>query len=179
MVKVFCERNGIVTDSLIDRGIEACAFDLELGISLYDATIQMDVRQALHIAGPVIAFPPCTYLSSASGGRYSGSDLEKRAGEFAQMIWESADVVCIENPAGSMVKYLGKYQQVIEPWYFGDPYRKRTCLWLKGLPPLISTAYIYPQYSKVMSGRAGDRVRSLFHWGVAGAMACQWEKYLI
>lgn len=47
--------------------------------------------------------------------------------------------IAIENPVPMKMVDLPRHSQIIEPYMFGDPWRKRTCLWLKGLPPLIMT----------------------------------------
>lgn len=97
----------------------------------------------------IIAHPPCTYLSCAGAQRtfpVSGKPDPERyakgvaAAEFFMQIW-NADCprIAIENPLPMKCFGLPKYHQVIHPYMFGDPWYKRTCLWLKGLPPLVMT----------------------------------------
>lgn len=97
----------------------------------------------------IIAHPPCTYLTCAGAVRLYNKDhtiadydrLErgKRAAEFFMEIWKAdCEKIAIENPVPMQIFGLPKYSQIIEPYMFGDPWRKRTCLWLKGLPPLVA-----------------------------------------
>lgn len=94
----------------------------------------------------IIAHPPCTFLTSAGAvrlydKRHNIRDPERfekgrAAAEFFMEIW-NADCprIVIENPTPMKVFGLPKYSQIIEPYYCGDPWRKRTCLWLKNTPP--------------------------------------------
>lgn len=96
----------------------------------------------------IIAHPPCTYLS-AVGTRhlYRGGVLNEErfakgmeaANFFRKIMNADCDRICIENPVQFKCFGLPKYDQVIHPYEYGDPYDKRTCLWLKGLPHLKST----------------------------------------
>lgn len=148
----------------------------------------------------IIAHPPCTYLSNAGACR-----LYPRAGEldqdryekgmkakaFFMQFWNSTcEKVCIENPLPSRIFEMPPYTQIIQPYEFGEPWSKRTCLWLKGLPPLKPTN-ILTDYKPFVScktsafkgrkdkagfSRAGGaaRIRSRTFWGIANAMAEQW-----
>jgi hypothetical protein len=89
----------------------------------------------------VIAFPPCTRLSYA-GNRWrkewqANGEEDAGAAFFMDMISAPSPLVAVENPRGVMFQRYRKPDQAIQPWWFGDPFRKTTCLWLKGLPPLV------------------------------------------
>ena len=96
----------------------------------------------------IIAHPPCTYLSNA-GARwlYAGGELNAERykkgldGKKFFMAMLNADClrVAVENPIPSSIYDLPKYNQVIQPYQFGEPWSKKTCLWLKGLEPLQPT----------------------------------------
>ena len=96
----------------------------------------------------IIAHPPCTYManSSAVRMRVKGEIQPERyakamkAKEFFMAIY-NADCprICIENPTPLKIVGLPPYDQVIQPYEYGHPYSKRTCLWLKGLPHLQPT----------------------------------------
>lgn len=98
--------------------------------------------------------------------------------------------VAIENPVGIMSTIWRKPDQIIQPWQFGDPYEKKTCLWLKGLPVLSPTGIVEPEpRRRYASGKSlpswyadawnlskeqRQRVRSKTFPGIARAMAEQW-----
>jgi hypothetical protein len=103
--------------------------------------------------------------------------------------WADIPRICIENPVPSRVFCLPKYAQSIQPYQFGHPYTKKTCLWLKGLPPLIPTDIVEPVATWCPSGsyshkhdaknkgmfttdRAKNRAKTFP--GIAKAMAEQW-----
>lgn len=150
----------------------------------------------------IIAHPPCTYLTTSSAVRLFNADgtikdeerLEKgrRAADFFLRIWETdCPRIAIENPVPLSIFGLPKYSQIIELYMFGDPWRKRTCLWLKGLPPLIMTEApcepeglwvgstskrrdpIIKERYRLHSNRDPKR-RSKTFPGIARAMAWQW-----
>lgn len=135
----------------------------------------------------IIAFPPCTYLSKVGapllfpGGNVDLDRLEKqrKAVSFFYKIWNApAEKICIENPVPFRSAGLPPESCRINPWEFGEPYTKRTYLWLKGLPVLMPTALVVPVRSWVSGTRGGfassPKMRSLTFWGVARAMADQW-----
>lgn len=92
----------------------------------------------------VLAFPPCTHLA-VSGAKWF--DQKRRDGRQQMAIGfflaftalDHVPKVAIENPVGIMSNIYRKPDQVIHPWMFGEPYAKKTCLWLKGLEPLKPT----------------------------------------
>lgn len=112
----------------------------------------------------IIAHPPCTYLT-VSGNRWFsekyGQKAEERkqkrleAGEFFLFFTECmCEHVAIENPIGWMNSHFRKPDQIIQPYQFGDPVSKKTCLWLYGLPKLKPTKIVDPEiiHSKGKSG---------------------------
>lgn len=146
----------------------------------------------------IIAHPPCTYLSNAGARHlYKGHRLNRERYEkglqgkafFMQIYNANCDKVCIENPIPSKVYELPQYMQTIQPYEFGHPYTKKTCLWLKNLPKLEPTNIVKPigtfcpsgSYSKTHSEKhkgafTTDRAknRSKTFPGIAKAMAEQW-----
>lgn len=138
----------------------------------------------------IIAFPPCTYLSNA-GNRHLNQPgrLEKRlaAYDFFMKIYNcDCPRIAIENPVG-YVNSIMKPSQIINPYQFGDPFRKRTCLWLKNLPflqpdyvvPAPDPVYIQSNGKKrywveTVSGSERQKLRSKTFPGIAAAMAWQW-----
>ena len=138
----------------------------------------------------IIAHPPCTFLSNA-GARFlypKGVLNEERlklgleAKDFFMAFYNAdCEKICIENPTPTRVYELPKYTQVIQPWMFGHPVQKRTCLWLKGLEPLKPTEIVQErQSSKVpgnwfnKGGKERQQNRAKTFPGIAKAFAEQW-----
>lgn len=146
----------------------------------------------------IIAFPPCTYMTNASAVRMRvkgviQEDRYRKAMEakafFMQFYNADCPRIAIENPTPLRIIGLPAYSQVIQPYMFGHPYSKRTCLWLKGLPPLIPTDLV-AEYEPFVNGGCKDahgqyrrfqgrnerdpKTRSKTFTGVAHAMAEQW-----
>ena len=149
----------------------------------------------------IIAFPPCTYLSNAgvrwfNEDRYGDAararkDMRLAAMEFVLSInYSDCARIAIENPVGYLNSHWRKPDQIIQPYQFGDPERKRTCLWLKNLPLLKPTNIVEPKmYGRLQTGtRKGKPIyfsdthpgendsisRSKTFLGIAKAMAAQW-----
>nr|DAG56052.1 MAG TPA: tRNA (cytosine(38)-C(5))-methyltransferase [Caudoviricetes sp.] len=113
----------------------------------YDFETMTLERHAIHGWDCMIAFPPCTYLTNTGNRwfnveRYGEKARERiaqriKAREFFMRLY-NANIkhIAIENPIGHINTAFRKPDQIIQPYFFGDPERKSTCLWLKGLPPL-------------------------------------------
>jgi hypothetical protein len=140
----------------------------------------------------VIAHPPCTHLSNAGarwlyrGGQLNQARLELglEAKKFFMALFD-ADIplVCMENPVPSSVFELPKYSQSIQPYEYGHPYQKKTCLWLKGLPALQPTNIVEQRQSTKIpgnwfnkGGKERQKERARFWPNIAQAMAEQWGK---
>ena len=129
----------------------------------------------------VIAHPPCTDLA-VSGARWFPEKQrdfrqQKSCVFFMQMMLNSAKRVAVENPIGIMSTCYRKPDQIIQPWQFGHPETKATCLWLKGLPLLKPTEIVEGREQKCWRmapspNRAKERSKT-YH-GIAMAMAEQW-----
>lgn len=148
----------------------------------------------------IIAHPPCTYLSKAGACRLYPKkgvlDQErfKRGIEgkafFMQFYNADCERICIENPIPSKVFEMPPYTQIIQPYEYGEPYSKKTCLWLRGLPKLKPTnilAQYKPYVSCGTSANKGNpekrgvsrkggaaKIRSKTFLGIAAAFAEQW-----
>ena len=148
----------------------------------------------------IIAFPPCTYLTVAGAARLYPQkgvlDPEryqkgKDAAQFFKTILNAdCEKIVVENPTPLKVFEIPKYNQVIEPYMFGHAYKKRTCLWLKGVQPLEATDLVTENIVSWVSGGSKDskgnprkraatkfrdaKTRSKTFEGVALAMADQW-----
>ena len=147
----------------------------------------------------IIAFPPCTYMTNASAVRMrvKGEIVPERyqkameAKEFFMQFYNAdCPKICIENPTPMKIVGLPQYTQAIQPWQHGHPYSKRTCLWLRGLPPLKPSRIITDGVQPWVNGGCKDahgnyrrfqgrnerdpKNRSKTFPGIAQAMAEQW-----
>ena len=183
-VLVACERSGVVRDAFLKRGHDAVSCDLEDSRSP-GPHIKADARTLLQNGqwDLVIAHPPCTALSKASGGYYTLKHPERvaAAGQFFRAFLEAnAERVCVENPTPHYLgrKWMGQASCVVEPWHHGHPYTKRTLLWLRGLPPLMPTCIVepvLPWYDKSRACATNNREKAARTFtGIARAMAEQW-----
>lgn len=184
-VLVACEFSGIVRDAFTKRGHDAWSCDL-LPTEKPGNHIQDDVLKHLNDEWDLmIAHPPCTYLCN-SGVRwlakdqtrwdkmYSASDL------FKKLLDSRIEKICVENPIMHRFakEKIGRtYDQKIQPYQFGCPESKATCLWLKNLPPLKPTHRVLPVYQSTFfepPGKNRGQNRSRTFQGIADAMAEQW-----
>ena len=149
----------------------------------------------------IIAHPPCTFLTVTGNSWFSTDKYNTKAKSrymdrvdairfFMEFVVCNAKRVAIENPIGIMSNVYKKPDQIIQPYMFGHPTRKATCLWLKNLPCLISTNEVMPEIITYKNGKGTDdkwhmetiglpteerrRLRSKTFYGIAQAMAEQW-----
>ena len=153
----------------------------------------------------IIAHPPCTYLT-VTGNRWFNIDKygekaierfskrEEAAKFFKAISNANCRFIAIENPVGYMNTHFRKPEQIIQPYMFGEPFEKKTCLWLKGLPPLEPTNKVKPEprtyfksgksmpkwYADLWGKTPAERskLRSKTFEGIAIAMAEQWGDYV-
>jgi site-specific DNA-cytosine methylase len=189
-VLIGCEYSGVVRDEFIRQGHNAVSVDI-IDTDKPGPHIISDILAVLDQDWDlIIAFPPCTHLAG-SGARWF-KDKQKEQEEalsFVRKIMEApCDKICIENPVGVISTKIRKPDQIVQPWMFGDPYEKRTCLWLKGLPKLEATNIVQPEERHITkSGRSlptwynippsmkdRGKIRSKTFLGLAKAMAEQW-----
>lgn len=203
---VACEFSGIVRDAFKEKGHDAWSCDL-LPTERPGNHIQDDVLKHLDEGWDLmIAHPPCTYLTNA-GVRHLHSHVQsvngkkakvngearwqamREAAEFFNALWKcSIPMICVENPVPHRYarEIIGRYTQRIQPWQFGHGEIKRTCFWLKCLPPLQPT---HRRDDLFCEQEPADRVtrahfespgpdrwknRSRTFPGIAKAMADQW-----
>lgn len=156
----------------------------------------------------IIAHPPCTFLTN-SGNRWFNierygdkarqrhKDREDAVKFFMAFVNADCGRIAIENPIGHMSTAYRKADQIIQPYDFGTPARKPTCLWLKGLPKLHPTEivpikYDYGNFAGMSLAWATDPNGKKIRWndpetakqrsktvpGIAQAMAEQWGDYI-
>lgn len=179
-VLVACEFSGIVRDAFRERGHDAWSCDL----------LESERGPEFHIRGNVlnwfdldwdlmIAHPPCTHLA-VSGARWFAEKRVEQAEalEFVRALLDAPiPRIALENPVSVISSHIRKPDQIIQPWQFGHDETKATCLWLKGLPPLVPTAIVDGREARVHRMPPGPdrwRERSRTFPGIARAMADQW-----
>ena len=155
----------------------------------------------------LIAHPPCTELCSAGQHWFSRGIKDPKMREdavdfFMRFINADCEHIAVENPIGIMSTRYRKPDCVVQPWQFGHPETKATCLWLKNLPSLVPTNIIqkpeggwtnqqisngkytgfknYDENGKILAWNDPRTkvIRSRTYTGIAEAMAEQWTKYL-
>lgn len=221
-VLVACEESQAVSIAFRERGHNAFSCDIEpcsgghpewhiLGDALKAIeggwVTTMDGKK--HYIGKwdlLIAHPPCTFLTITGNRwfnieRYGDRAVERlkarkeAAAFFMEFINADIPYVCVENPVGYMSTHYRKPDCIIQPYEFGHHARKKTCLWLKNLPPLIPTEVVSP--GEILPGGfsvgasanyATDKNGKILRWndprtakarsktfpGIAKAMADQW-----
>lgn len=178
-----CEFSGVVRRAFRALGHDAWSCDL----------LPQEDREPYHYEGDVltllkntpgrwdlmIAHPPCTHLA-VSGARWFKDKQKEQveALEFVKLLMDAPiERICIENPVSIISTRIRKPDLIIQPWQFGHPETKATCLWLKNLPKLMPTNIVEGREARVHKmppspDRWKERSRTLP--GIAAAMAQQW-----
>ncbi len=194
-VLVACEFSGVVRRAFAERGHDAWSCDL---LPAEDRSNQHIIGDARDLLGDewdmlMVAHPPCTRLCN-SGVRWLSSpppgktldqmwrELDEAAVLFSTFWTAPIERVCIENPvmhrhAKQRITNFAPAAQSVQPWQFGHGEVKRTCFWLKSLPPLRPTAIVdgrSPRVHHMSPGPDRAKERSRFFPGIAAAMADQW-----
>lgn len=222
-VLVACEESQAVCKAFRRHGFNAYSCDIQYCSGGHpEWHIQEDITQLLngkqhfvttdgacHVINQwdlIIAHPPCTYLT-VTGNRWFNverygekalkriDNRKKAIAFFMLFVNAKCKHIAIENPVGVMSTEWQKPEQIIQPYYFGDPFEKKTCLWLKGLPALEPTEIVKPEpriyfksgksmpawYCKASNKTPSERSRerSKTFPGIANAMADQWGNYLL
>jgi len=202
-VLIACEESQTVCKAFRKLGHEAFSCDiLPCSGGHPEWHIQDDVLKHLNDGWDLmIAHPPCTYLSNAGacwlfrGGKLNQERYKNglKAKEFfMKLLNANIPHIMVENPVASKIFKLPKYNQIIQPYQFGEPYSKKTCLWLKNLPKLKPTKIITDGITQWVNGgskkadgthrsesaRAAtfrdSKTKSKTFDGIAKAMAEQW-----
>lgn len=193
-ILVACEYSGRVRDAFLRAGHDAMSCDL-LPTDVPGPHYQGDVTDILNDGWDLmVAHPPCTYLS-VSGMHWTkrglrDPQLTEDALAFVRLLLAAPiERIALENPISVISSRIRKPDQIITPYMFGHDASKKTCLWLKNLPPLTPTQYVEP---RIVDGRkrwgnqtdsgqnklapSADRwkIRSETYEGIATAMAAQW-----
>lgn len=187
-VLVACEYSGRVRDAFAARGHYAMSCDFEPTETVGNH-YQGDVFDVIDDGWDLmICHPPCTHLA-VSGARWfkDKQQEQQEALEFVRKLLDAPiDKICLENPVSIISSRIRKPDQIIQPWQFGHPESKATCLWLKNLSPLVPTNTLQKPSSgrwdnqtpsgqnKLPPGPNRWKERSRTYEGIAAAMAAQW-----
>lgn len=189
-VLVACEYSGIVRDAFIRAGHDALSCDI-IDTESPGPHYLGDVRDVLYDDWDLmIGHPPCTYLTNAAnrwlyedcatGTAADRWDKLREGAAFFNTLWNAPiDKICLENPlpGPEAAKLIPRLTDKVEPGDFGHEESKGICLWLKNLPPLMSTMICDYREHKVhwcQPGKDRAKIRSRFFEGIAEAMAHQW-----
>ena len=191
-ILIACEESQEVCKAFRAKGHEAFSCDiLPCGGGHPEWHIQGDVLEQLDKGWDLmIAHPPCTYLSNA-GARFLYPEkvlnikrLKKGLEAkdfFMRLLHAPIKKVCVENPLPSTIFCMPKKSQVIQPYEYGHPVKKRTQLWLKNLPLLVPSDIVENKESTKIAGnwfnkggKERQKNRSKTFSGIAKAMAEQW-----
>jgi hypothetical protein len=186
-VLVACEFSGIVREAFHRLGHDAWSCDL-LPTEIDGPHIQDDVLAHLDDGWDLmIAHPPCTYLavSGAAWFKYRVKEQVEALEFVRNLLNAKIPKIALENPVSIISTKIRKPDQIIQPWMFGHNETKKTCIWLKGLKPLIPTNDVYNEMLKLP-----ERIKHKNHWespgpdrwkrrsrtylGIADAMGWQW-----
>lgn len=218
-VLIACEESQTVCKAFREKGHEAYSCDIQEPSGghpewhiLGDALKAIEGGQVATMDGRthdvgrwdlLIAHPPCTYLTAASAVRLFNPDHSVKDWEreqkgwaarrfFLQILHSGVERIVVENPCSLSYFQLPKYSQIIEPYMFGDPWKKRTCLWLVNLPLLEPSNVVEPlglwvgstsgrdtgtgriKSGNVLNSHRDQKTCSKTFPGIAKAMAEQW-----
>lgn len=188
-VLIACEFSGTVRNAFLKRGHDAWSCDL-LPTEVEGPHIQGDVLNILNDGWDLmIAHPPCTHLATSGARWFKNKEKEqKEALEFVSLLLNAPiNKIALENPISIISSRIRKPDQIVQPWMFGHPEQKSTCLWLKNLSLLKPTKIVdkgemhvtksgkkLPKWYNIPPREDRWKMRSKTFEGIAAAMAEQW-----
>jgi site-specific DNA-cytosine methylase len=178
-VLVACEYSGVVRDAFLKQGHNAISCDL-LPTEQPGPHYEGDILDILNNGWDLmIAHPPCTHLA-VSGARWfkDKQQEQKEALDFVRILLDAPiKHIALENPVSVISSKIRKPDQIIQPWQFGHGETKKTCLWLKNLPPLQPTKIVEGREQRIWKlppSKDRWKLRSITYQGIADAMAEKW-----
>lgn len=205
-ILISCEESQTICKAFRNLGHEAYSNDImDCSGGHPEWHLKMDVFEAVnHMEWDcMIGHPPCTYLT-ITGNKWFKPEFKDRFPDrhkqredaikfFIDLYNVNISYIALENPVGVMSSRWRKPDQYVQPYEYGDPHSKKTGLWLKGLPKLIPTKIVEPQFHIYKDGRRDpiwhietlklpaderSKARSKTFQGIADAIAQQWGDFL-
>jgi hypothetical protein len=184
-VLIACEYSGRVREAFRALGHDAWSCDLLPAEDDSQFHIQGDVLEVIGRGWDLmVSHPPCTDIACSGAGHFEAKRADGRQQAAIDFFMALAHApiprIAIENPICIMSSVWREPDQIIQPWQFGTGETKATCLWLKGLPPLMPTKVVSGRHPRVwLMPPSEDRwkERSRTDLGIAAAMAQQWGNY--
>lgn len=188
-ILIACEYSGVVRDAFRKLGHDAWSCDILPCDGDPTYHYRCDVFEVLDKGWDMmIAHPPCTHLA-VSGAKHFKEKIadgrQQAALDFVKRLMDSPiEKIMIENPVSIISTRIRKPDQIIQPYEYGDPSKKTTCLWLKNLPRLVPTNIVEPNIKVYKDGSrfsadygwSSNHKRNKTYQGIANAMADQWGK---
>jgi site-specific DNA-cytosine methylase len=213
-VLIACEFSGAIRNEFRKLGHNAFSCDIVPSVDNSPYHYQCDVRNVINAYewDLLIAHPPCTYLTLAGNRWFKDEykdkyptrlqDREDGVSFFMELMNANIPHIAVENPIGIMSSRYRKPDQIIQPWQFGDPFQKSTCLWLKDLPQLQHTDVVskgeFIEWQCKKTGRTKrqpkwyaeafqktqdpverQKIRNTTFPGIAKAIAEQYSNYIL
>lgn len=187
-ILVACEYSGRVRDAFAAKGWDAWSCDL-LESESPGNHYQCPVEDVINLGWDMmVAHPPCTHLAVSGARWFKDKEVEQAAAlDFVRMLLDAPiDRIALENPISIISSRIRKPDQIIQPYQYGHPESKSTCLWLKNLPKLTPTDVLtLPEsgrwsnqtqsgQNRLAPGPDRWKERSRTYEGIARAMADQW-----
>lgn len=147
-ILIACEESQAVCIEFRKLGHEAFSCDIqECSGGHPEWHYQQDIFEVINLGwDAMISFPPCTHLAVSGAPHFAKKIADGRQQQgidfFMAMINAPIEKIAVENPIGIMSKNYRLPDQIIQPYFFGDPFQKSTCLWLKNLPLLFHSESI-------------------------------------
>jgi hypothetical protein len=191
-VLIACEYSGTVRDAFTAQGWDATSCDL----------LPSDKPEGKHYQGDVfdiidqgwdamVCHPPCTHLAVSGAAWFKDKVVEQAAAlDFVRALLNAPiKHIALENPVSVISTRIRKPDCYVQPYEFGHMEQKKTCLWLKNLPPLKETDNVKDEMMKLPKNVRERlhylppspnrwKLRSQTYQGIADAMAVQWTKYI-
>lgn len=178
-ILIGCEFSGVIREAFSKKGHDAWSCDL-IPSEIPGNHFICDVREIINLGWDMAIFhPPCTHLC-VSGARWFKNKVKEQLEsiEFVRYLLDlPISNLCLENPVSIISTKIRKPDQIIQPYMFGQPFVKTTCLWLKNLPKLIPTNIVEGREQKCWKESPSKerwKNRSRSYQGIAEAMASQW-----